>query len=80
MEAGWRARIVSDPDVCHGRARVRGTRVPVSVILDNVAAGVSEAEILASYPSLTREDLRAAVAYAAELAREELYTVTRAAS
>lgn len=66
----WRERISVDPLVCHGRACIRGTRVMVSVVLDNVAAGVPEDEILRAYPSLGREDLRAALAYAAELARE----------
>jgi hypothetical protein len=49
-----------------------GTRVPVSVILDNLAAGLMPDEILQSYPSLTRDDVSAAVAYAAELARERV--------
>ena len=65
-------RISVDPSVCHGRARIRGTRIMVSVILDNLAAGVSKEEILKSYPSLTSLDIQAAIAYAAELARERL--------
>ena len=63
--------IVHDPKVCHGQATLRGTRVMVSVILDNLAAGLSEDEVLAGYPSVTREGIRAAIAYAAELARDE---------
>jgi uncharacterized protein (DUF433 family) len=59
-----------NPAVCHGKACIRGTRVMISVILDNMAAGVSRAEILTSYPALESEDIDAAVAYAAELARE----------
>jgi uncharacterized protein (DUF433 family) len=59
-----------DPNVCHGAACIKGTRVPVSVVLDNLAAGVDRDEILKSYPSLKPEDIQAAVAYAAELARE----------
>lgn len=59
-----------DPAICHGKACIRGTRVMVSVILDNLAAGIGRPEILASYPSLKPEDIDAAVAYAAELARE----------
>lgn len=66
----WRERISVDPLVCHGRACIKGTRIMVSVVLDNVAAGVPEDELLRSYPSLAREDVRAALAYAAELARE----------
>lgn len=66
----WRERISINPAVCHGKACIRGTRVMVSVILDNLAAGVPRDEILASYPSLQPADIQAALAYAAELARE----------
>lgn len=68
----WTERISVDPNVCHGKACIRGTRVMVSVILDNLAAGRSTAEILHSYPSLSIEDISAAMAYAAELAREQV--------
>ncbi|AUX46110.1 hypothetical protein SOCE26_076150 [Sorangium cellulosum] len=68
----WQERIVTDPAVCHGKACIRGTRIPVSVVLDNLAAGLSPDEIVRSYPSLTPEDVRAAVSYAAELARERI--------
>ena len=61
----WHDRIVADPAVCHGKACIRGTRVMVSVVLDNLAAGLSPDEIVSSYPSLTLDDVRAAVAYAA---------------
>jgi uncharacterized protein (DUF433 family) len=66
----WRERISIDPAVCHGKACVRGTRIMVSVILDNVAAGVPPSEILASYPALTSEDIYAALSYGAELVRD----------
>ncbi len=49
----WRDRITVDPLVCHGKACIKGTRIMVSVILDNLAEGVGEMEILKSYPSLT---------------------------
>lgn len=65
-------RITVDPAVCHGQACITGTRVLVSVVLDNLAAGLSSKEILVSYPSLTAEDIQAAVAYAADLAREQI--------
>jgi len=68
----WRDRITVDPRVCHGRVCIKGTRIPVSVILDNLAAGMHPEEILTSYPSLTLDDVQAAIAYAAELARERL--------
>jgi uncharacterized protein (DUF433 family) len=66
----WKQRISVDPAVCHGRACVRGTRVLVSAIVDNVAAGISREEILRSYPAIKEADIEAALAYAAELARE----------
>ena len=68
--AEWQDRISINPAVCHGKACIRGTRVMVSVILDNLAAGVSREGILASYPALVDLDIQAALAYAAELARE----------
>ena len=66
----WKERISVNPAVCHGKACIRGTRIMVSVVLDNVAAGVPRLEILASYPSIKPEDIDAALAYAAELVRE----------
>jgi uncharacterized protein (DUF433 family) len=68
----WRDRITVDPAVCHGQACIKGTRVPVAVVLDNLADGVQSDELLRSYPTLTAEDVSAAMAYAAELARERL--------
>ena len=65
--------IATDPDVVGGQACVRGTRIPVSVILDCLAAGLSEAEIMGQYPTLTVEGVRAAAAYGAALAREEIH-------
>jgi uncharacterized protein (DUF433 family) len=66
----WRERVTVDPSICHGQACIKGTRIMVSVILDNVAAGVSINELLASYPTLDQQDVQAALEYAAELARE----------
>ena len=68
----WRERITVDSAVCHGQACIKGTRVMVAVVLDNLAAGVETDEVLRSYPSLTAEDVHAAMAYAADLARERL--------
>ena len=68
----WREYVVSDPDVCHGQARIKGTRISVSVVLDNLAVDLSPEEIISSYPALSREAILAAVNYAAELARERL--------
>ncbi len=71
----WQKYITVDPAVCHGKACIRGTRVMVSVVLDNLAAGLAAEEILASYPSLSRDSIQAAIAYAAELARERLVSI-----
>jgi uncharacterized protein (DUF433 family) len=68
----WRHHITVDPNVCHGQACVARTRILVSVVLDNLAAGISEREIIESYPRLTPEAIQACIAYAADLAREEV--------
>ena len=68
----WRTRITVDPSVCHGKVCIKGTRIMVSVILDNLAEGLSPEKIIKSYPSLKLEDIRAAIAYAAELAHERV--------
>lgn len=62
-------RIVVNQDICFGKPCIRGTRIWVSLIMDNLADGVSEDEILAAYPTLEKRDIRAAITYAAELAR-----------
>ena len=66
----WRERISVNPAICHGRACIRGTRITLSAIVDNVAAAVARGGILRSYPTLREADIDAALAYAAELARE----------
>ena len=66
----WRDRITVDPNICHGQACISGTRVLVTVVLDNLAAGRSSEQVVADYPSVSVEDVRAAIAYAAELAHE----------
>ena len=68
----WRDFITADPEVCHGKPCIKGTRITVSVLLDNLAAGVSPDDLLVSYPSLSREAVQAAIAYAADLARERI--------
>ena len=68
----WREHISVDPAICQGKACLKGTRIPVSVVLDNLAAGLSPEEIQASYPGLTSDGVRAAVAYAAEVTRERV--------
>ncbi len=68
-------RISIDPRVCFGKPVVRGTRIWVSLIVDNLAEGVTEAELLAAYPHLKIEDIRAALAYAAEMTRERVIPI-----
>ena len=68
----WQDYITVDPAVCHGKACIKGTRIMVSVVLDNLAASQTPDEILRSYPSLSREAIQAAIAYAAELTRERV--------
>ncbi len=67
----WRDYLTSNLDVCGGAVCAKGTRIPVTVILDSLAEGSTREEILKSYPTLRAEHLDAALAYAAELAREE---------
>lgn len=74
----WQTRISTDPLICHGKACIKGTRIMVSVVLDNLAEGLSADEIVQIYPTLKREDVAAAVAYAAELARERVILTTAA--
>jgi uncharacterized protein (DUF433 family) len=63
-------RISIDPGVCFGKPCIRGTRIWVALILDNLAEGVTEKELLENYPALRREDILAAIAYGAEMSRE----------
>jgi uncharacterized protein (DUF433 family) len=68
----WQQHVTVDPAICHGQACVRGTRIPVSVVLDNLAVGRSPEQILASYPTLTPAAIQACIGYAADLAREQV--------
>ena len=67
----WQDQIGINPKVCHGKPCIKGTRIMVSVILDNLAEGLTLEEIVEEYLPLTVENVRAAIAYAAALAREE---------
>jgi uncharacterized protein (DUF433 family) len=71
----WRPYIAVDPQIMHGTACFQGTRIPVSVVLDNLAAGETPERILDQYPSLKPEHIRAAIAYAAALARERVLPI-----
>ncbi len=78
--ADWRTRISIDPAICRGRACVRGTRVLVSVVLDNLADGETVDAIVRAYPPVTAEDVAACLAYAAGLAHEETYALPESAA
>lgn len=69
--ANWQERISINPEVCHGKPHITGTPMMVSVILDNLAEGLTFEEIVKDYPPLTLEDVRATIAYAAQLTRKE---------
>jgi len=68
-------RISIDPNICFGKPRIRGTRIWVSLILDFLANGMTVKELLEEYPQLTEEDIRAAIAYGAEMSRERYVEV-----
>ncbi len=71
----WRDRISVDPSICHGKACIKGTRIMIAIILDNLAAGEEVSTILRSYPTLRPEDIQAALQYASELVRERIVTL-----
>ena len=71
----WKPYISSDPQIMHGTVCFRGTRIPVSVVLDNLANGETPERILDQFPTLKPEHIPAAIAYAAELARERVLPV-----
>jgi len=75
----WRDRITVDPAVCHGKPCIKGTRVMVSVVLDNIAAGEASEQIVATY-RLAKEDVQAALQYAAELARGRIVSLETGAA
>ena len=68
----WKEHISFDPYICHGKACIKGTRIFVSIILDCLAEGMSDDEILENYPSQKKEQIQAALQYGAVLAREEI--------
>ena len=72
MTMDWTIHIAADPAIMHGMVCFRGTRVPVSVVLDSLADGATPEQILHQYPSLKPEHIPAALAYAADLARERI--------
>jgi uncharacterized protein (DUF433 family) len=75
----WKNYITVDPTICHGKACIKGTRIMVSIVLDNLAAGLTPNDIMKSYPSLTIKSIQAAIAYAAEISREIFKRTTQIA-
>ncbi|MDI6449429.1 DUF433 domain-containing protein [Anaerobaca lacustris] len=71
-------RITTDPNICHGQACVRGTRIPVHQIVRMLANGDTVEDLLQEYPSLTQEDVFACLDYAASLAEEEISPIADA--
>ena len=78
--ADWRDRITADPDILVGKPIIKGTRISVELILGWLANGWSFEQILESYPHITREDILAALAFAAEMMREDKYIAVHKAS
>ena len=72
MTVSWHEYISVDPGICHGQACISGTRVMVTVILDNLAAGLTVEQIMESYPSVSADAISATLQYAAELAKERV--------
>ena len=68
----WQDRIVIAPDLHHGDPCIKGTRIPVAMIVGSLADGMTQEEIRKAYPQLTAEDIQAALAYAAEVIRQDI--------
>lgn len=76
----WKTRIVVDPNILVGKPTVKGTRISVELILDRLSDGWTMEDILSSYPTLTREDVLAALSFAAELFKEETFVAINKAA
>lgn len=76
----WQDRISINPDVCHGKPCIKGTRLWVSLILDLLASGEGPEAILKEYPHITRDDILACIAYGAEMAREHFVPIPLSSS
>ena len=72
MALTWLDRISADPEICHGKVCIKGTRILVSVILDNLAEDIPINEILEAYSTITKEDIHAAIQYVAYLVSERI--------
>jgi uncharacterized protein (DUF433 family) len=72
MPVDWKDCIASDPEILHGKPRIKGTRIPVSLVLGYLAAGRTAETIIAEYPDLTRQQIAACLNYARDLAEFEV--------
>ncbi|MCP4549185.1 MAG: DUF433 domain-containing protein [bacterium] len=68
-------RISSDPDICHGKPCIKGTRIPIALIVSLIADGENVESITQDYPSISSDDIRAAMKYAAKLCEFEAYAI-----
>ncbi|HEX7345069.1 MAG TPA: DUF433 domain-containing protein [bacterium] len=68
----WKERVVIDPEIHHGDPCIKGTRIPISIIVGSLADGQSVKEVITAYPRLTQDDVRAALQYAAEILRYDV--------
>lgn len=73
MRINWREHISVDPEIHHGEPCIKGTRIPVSIIVGSVADGMSFDVIIDAYPKLKKESIQAALAYAADIVRQEVF-------
>lgn len=76
----WRGRIVSDPNILVGKPVIKGTRISVELIIGWLASGWSFEQVLEAYPHITRDDIQAALAFAAEMMKEEQYIASHKAA
>ena len=76
----WKEYIIVNPAICHGKPCIKGTRIMVSVILDNLASDMAEEDIFKSYPSLSHEAIKATLSFAAELTRERVIPLSEKVS
>ncbi len=72
MQADWKTHIVSTPDILRGKPRIKGTRIPVSLVLGYLATGKTNDEIIKEFPDLTREQITACLDYARDLSEFEV--------
>ena len=72
MKRQWQERVIIDPEIHHGEPCIKGTRVPVSIIVGSLADGMDFSEILKAYPQLVDGDIFAALAYAADILHQDI--------